>query len=77
VAPDESFIVYGHGFPRRLLVSTQAEDGTWTPPRSISDGFGFEGAEMNGMPYVTPDRRFLFFTANHDIYWVDARVMDQ
>lgn len=74
IAPDESYIIYGHGFPRQLLVSFQREDGTWTEPRSCSDDFGFEGAEMNGMPFVTPDGKFLFFSAKHDIYWVDAQV---
>ncbi len=75
VAPDENFIVFGHGFPRRLLVSFRRLDGTWTIPRSCSDGFGFRGAEMNGMPFVTPDGKYLFFSAKHDIYWVAAEVM--
>ena len=33
------------------------------------------------IPYVTPDRRYFFFTTNksgnRDIYWVDAKITDQ
>jgi len=24
----------------------------------------------------SPDEKFLFFTANRDIYWVDSRILD-
>lgn len=75
VTPDGECVIYGHGSPRRLMVSFRREDGTWSSPRSCSDDFGFSGPDMNGTPSLTPDGAYLFFAARHDIWWVDAEVV--
>ena len=80
IAPDESYLVFesrrmspppGSG----LFVSFRNPDGTWGDPRAIDLG-GLRG----GLPFVSPDGKYLFFTAGErgksDIYWVEARFLE-
>ena len=79
VAPDESYLVFQS---RRtpptpssgLFVSFRNPDGSWGDPRAIDLG-GLQG----GLPFVSPDGKYLFFTAGErgksDIYWVEARFL--
>jgi Tol biopolymer transport system component len=76
VAPDQSYIIFNEiggnrGGESGLLVSFRHEDGSWTVPREIP-------LKMTaGTASVSPDGRYLFFTAKRpkgDIYWVDARI---
>jgi hypothetical protein len=83
VAPDESYLIYGSKKPAEnpadkakdiLSISFRKPDGTWGEPRTIE--LGIEGS----LPQVSPDGKFLFFTAGErgksDIYWVSAAVID-
>jgi pimeloyl-ACP methyl ester carboxylesterase len=76
IAPDESYLVFesrrasptpGSG----LFVAFRNPDGAWGDPRPIDLG-GLRG----GLPFVSPDGKYLFFTAGErdkgDIYWVEA-----
>jgi Tol biopolymer transport system component len=58
-----------------LFVSFRKEDGTWSEPRGIDVGL------PAGLPIISPDGKFLFFTAGErgksDIYWVDARIIEE
>lgn len=75
IAPDESYILYCSGLQRNITVSFYLEDGSWTKPQLITSEKGTYW--IQGFPMVSPDGRFLFFTANHDIYWLDARVIEK
>lgn len=79
VPPDESYLLFTskrveEGITSGLFVSFRREDGTWSDPRGVP-------LPLNvGLPLVTPDGRFLFFTAGErgksDIYWVNAKIID-
>jgi hypothetical protein len=80
VAPDESFLLFNtkrpaEGVNSGLFISFRAQDGTWGDPRGVDIGFSA------GLPIVSPDGKYLFFTAGErrksDIYWVDAKIIDE
>ncbi len=79
IAPDESYMVYCSGNPNviggtDLYVSFANGKGGWTSGVSLGNTVNKKGAEL--CPFVSRDGRFLFFSRNGNIYWVDARVLD-
>lgn len=78
VARDESFIVFGS--PHRggfgggdLFISFRESDGSWSDPKNLGAAINTPGFEFG--PYVTDDKRYLFFSRSSDfsrvdIYWV-------
>jgi len=80
VAPDESYLIFAS---RRtsppsnsgLFVSFRNPNRTWEDPRAIDLG------RPAGLPFVSPDGKYLFFTAGErgksDIYWVEARFIEE
>ncbi|MBN1243582.1 MAG: alpha/beta fold hydrolase, partial [Spirochaetales bacterium] len=79
IAPDESYLVFqsrraSQSSASGLFVSFRNPNGTWGDPRPIDLG-GLRG----GLPFVSPDGKYLFFTAGErgkgDIYWVEARFL--
>ena len=79
IAPDESYLLFcskrpAEGIESRLFISFRKEDGSWDEPRGVPLPLEV------GLPLVSPDGKFLFFTAGErgksDIYWVDASLLD-
>lgn len=90
VAPDESYLIVASrrpgGFGQGdLYVSFRQEDGGWGEPINLGASINTDQTEF--CPMVTPDGKYLFFsrrwgatweeTTAGDVYWVDARVLDQ
>ena len=79
IAPDGRYILFsstrrsGEG-RRDLYVTFRLEDGSWSRAISLGKRVNTPGIEF--CPSVTRDGRFLFYTSNEDIYWVDAAVLD-
>lgn len=79
VSPDESYIIFcgikegglGRG---DLYISFKNPDGSWSKAANMGDKINTEGHEL--CPFVTADGKYLFFTSNQDIYWVDAGVIE-
>jgi hypothetical protein len=80
IAPDESYLLFtstrpAEGIASGLFVSFRKEDGTWSDPQGIALPLEV------GLPLVTPDGKFLFFTAGErgksDIFWVDAKIIEE
>ena len=78
IAPDESYLLFNSQRPsdavnRGLFMSFRQKDGTWSDPLAVDVGMDA------GLPLVSPDGKYLFFTAGErgkgDIYWVDAKVL--
>ena len=81
ISPDGKYIIYGQVAEHNisLMISHQDADGKWLEPKALMDN----ALNMNcqGNPYITPDEKFLFFTAsevlengeegNWYINWVD------
>lgn len=78
IAPDGSYIVFSttrvRGQGRDLFVSFRRTDNTWSKGVSLGPRINTDAIEF--CPYVTRDGRFLFYTSNEDIVWVDAAVID-
>lgn len=79
IAPDESYLLFtskrpAEGIESHLFVSFRKADGSWGDPAGVDLPLEV------GLPLVSPDGKFLFFTAGErgksDIYWVDAKVVE-
>ena len=79
VAYDESYLIfcaereggYGQG---DLYISFRNDDGTWSTAKNMGNVINTEHYEF--CPFVTRDNRYLFYTSQMDIYWVDVNVID-
>ena len=85
VAPDESYLVFDkYAFTEgvqtsKLFLSFRQKDGGWSDPVEFGKDINATGTEL--IAKVSPDGKFLFFQRkvdnNTDIYWVDARVIEE
>jgi ankyrin repeat protein len=78
IAPKEDFLIFSvdrpDGFGQGdLYISFRDADDHWTTPRNMGDKINSEYNE--NCPMLSPDGKFLFFTRNNDIYWVDSEVI--
>lgn len=80
VDPSESYIIFcanrrdglGQG---DLYISFKKADGTWTKSTNMGEPINSKNHEL--CPYVSKDGKYLFYTSNEDIYWVDAKIIEQ
>ncbi|MCP4724762.1 MAG: hypothetical protein GY863_06985 [bacterium] len=84
IAPDESFLIFTSNRPggygsADLYICFRQSDGTWSDPVNM-------GANVNSNGYdycaiLSPDEKYLFFsssrTGNGDVYWVDAKIIEE
>ena len=80
VAPDESYLIFcaerPDGFGRGdLFISFKDAKGEWSVAKNMGDVINTAAYEF--CPFVTRDGKYLFYTSNRDIYWVDARILEQ
>jgi formylglycine-generating enzyme required for sulfatase activity/glyoxylase-like metal-dependent hydrolase (beta-lactamase superfamily II) len=84
ISPDEDYLIWCSNRPgglgvNDLFVSFRKNDGTWTIPQNMGEGINSDADDTR--PYVTPDGKYLFFNSdrsgNRDIYWADARFIDE
>jgi len=73
IAPDGSYILFDVGSGNHLFVSFRKADGTWGEPIDLTN-HGFD--PMAGGAYISPDGKYLFFSLNNDIWWVDIKVIE-
>jgi hypothetical protein len=78
VSRDEAFIVFGS--PHRggfgggdLFISFRERDGSWSDPKNLGATINTPGYEFG--PYVTDDKRYLFYSSSSDftrvdVYWI-------
>lgn len=80
VSPDEEYMIYcaerPDGFGRGdLFISFKEANGEWGKAKNMGNAINTEGYEF--CPFVTSDGKYLFFSRDGDIYWVDAKVISQ
>lgn len=85
VAYDESYmIINSWGRPDEfgkgdLYISFKKKDGTWTLAKNMGAKINSEFTEY--CPFLSYDEKYLFFTStrtgNGDIYWVDAKIIEE
>lgn len=80
VSPDESYILFARwGMPESIdggkatYISFRNRDGSWTPAKNTKPETGIYGS----LAALSPDGKYLFYSSRANIYWVDARVIDQ
>ena len=83
IAPDESYLIFTSNRPGGqgsgdLYISFKKRDASWSEPQNM-------GSDINSSSYdycaiLSPDGKYLFFsssrTGNGDIYWVDAKIIE-
>lgn len=79
IDPDESYIIFCAERPGGLgsgdlYISFKNADGTWTQSKSMGNKINSKGHEL--CPFVSHDGKYFFYTSNQDIYWVDAKVIE-
>ncbi|MCP5101786.1 MAG: hypothetical protein GY950_00320 [bacterium] len=83
VAPDESYLIFTSNRPGGygrgdLYISFRSPGGTWTEPKNMGKTINSTGYDF--CPLLSPDGKYLFFTRNinrnGDIYWVDAKIIN-
>ncbi len=80
IAPDESYLVFSSTRPGGygafdLYIAFRKTDGGWTEAQNMGSEINTEASER--FPGVSPDGKYLFFTRDSDIYWVDSMVIEQ
>ena len=73
IAPDGSYLLFDVMGGTYLFVSFRKADGSWGDPIDLTR-HGFDA--LAGGAYVSPDGKYLFFGLRDDIWWVDARVIE-
>jgi hypothetical protein len=79
IAPDESYILFDSTRPGGqgggdLYVCFRKPDGTWSEAVNLGDAINTPGVSL--APSVSPDGKYIFYTANRDIYWVSAAILE-
>ena len=82
IDPEERYIIFASnrpgGYGEDDFYISFRDDDSWTKPVNMGSKFNSPAHEY--IPYVTPDKKYLFFTSNksgnREIYWVDAQVID-
>ncbi len=83
IAADESYMIYCSTMPAGLgeddlYVTFKKQDGSWS--ELVHMGAEINSDKSENRPYVSPDGRYLFYTStkrgNRDIYWVDAKIIE-
>ncbi len=87
IAKDESYLIWdseregGYG-ESDLYISFRKEDGAWG--KAINMGDAVNTPRWEAFATVTPDGRYILFqrgmdedNKNVDIYWVDAKIIEQ
>jgi hypothetical protein len=80
IAPDESYLIFDsytidpQGEKAQLFICFSESRGSWSEAVNLSEVLGTEG---NIAASLSPEGKYLFFTSNHDIYWVDAKIIEE
>ena len=80
VAPDESFLIYYCIYPEEyfipgLMISFCEDDGSWSKPVDMKVKLGLKANDLLHAS-LSPDGKYLFILDDMDIYWIDARIIE-
>lgn len=78
VDPEENYLIFcamrSDGLGRGdLYISFKNSDGSWSQSKNMGGVINTKNHEL--CPYVTADGKYLFYTSDEDIYWVNAAVI--
>jgi len=76
IAPDDSYLLFiRYGMPasidggKGLYISFKRQDGSWTPAKNTNI--------YGSLPKLTPDGKYFFFSRGGDIYWMNAKIIEE
>lgn len=80
VDPDESYIIFCATRPDGLgrgdlYISYKNADGTWSESFNMGKGINTENHEL--CPFVSTDKKYLFYTSDQDIYWISSNIIEE
>jgi hypothetical protein len=82
IVPDESFLIFDTqpvgsewNADENLFVCFRLEDGSWSESFDLGGKLNLPGGKM--LATFSPDSKYLFFCNRGDIYWVDARIIEE
>jgi len=81
IAPDESYLIYVSSrespsfADSKFHISYRNKDGFWVTP--IDLGQKINSIQYALCPAVTPDGKYMFLIGGGDIYWVDAKFIEE
>ena len=90
ISPDESYLIFESQRPESidgsidLYICFKQKDGTWTKAKNMGPRINTKYSER--FAKVSPDGKYLFFGSNRreladnlyfDIYWIDARIIQE
>ena len=84
IAPDGSYLIFTSDRPgglgsADLYICFRNEDNSWSAP--VNMGKTINSEEYDYCPILSPDEKYFFFssyrTGNGDIYWVDAKIIEE
>ncbi|QHT72135.1 hypothetical protein GXP67_22565 [Rhodocytophaga rosea] len=78
VSPNEDYLIYCAERPDGvgrgdLWISFKDSKGQWGKAKNMGNAINTQGYEF--CPFVTADGKYLFFSRDGDIFWVDAKVI--
>ena len=73
IARDGNYLIFDlvSSTGRGLYISFKDEKGAWDVPISMKEYTGEGGIAM-----ISPDGKYLFYTDKGDIYWIDAKIVE-
>jgi len=81
IAPDESFMIFTtrreNDVYGRLYISYRDKCGNWKKPQNLSTVLKTPKQGHEWLATFSPDRKYLFYNVSGDIYWVDARIINE
>ncbi|MCP4155141.1 MAG: hypothetical protein GY757_45875 [bacterium] len=79
IAPNGDYLLFDSDRPggfgnNDLYVCFRKEDNNWGEALNLGGTINSKG--YDAIPYVSPDRKYLFFFKEGDIYWLDAKALE-
>ncbi len=79
IAPDESYVIFSSNRPGGIgsvdiYISFKNEDGSWGKAKNMGEAVNTDTGEF--APRLSHDGKFFFFNRRGDIYWIDAKVIE-
>ena len=79
VSPEEEFILFDSNRPggfgdSDLYICYRNKNASWGVAINLGEDINSEG--YDAIPSISPDGKYLFFCKDGDIYWVDAKVIE-
>ena len=82
IALDESYLIYDTqrsgsewNADENLFVCFRMEDGTWSEAYDLGSKLNLPVGKM--LATISQDNKYLFFCNRGDIYWVDAKIIEE